>query len=123
MPQFTDRRELLKWILDRISYLQHQKVDDFMLFFTSDEDELMKAPDELYTLMFNHLGKHAADIAMNRFKSLLPKLLPPDQGFYNESMGYSGFGGNMGYMPPMQYGNGGKQQQQGFQPNMASDPK
>ena len=112
MPQFTDRRELLKWILDRISYLQHQKVDDFMLFFTSDEEELMKAPDELYQLMFNHLGKHAADIAMNRFRSLLPKLLPPDQGFYNEAMGYPGGFMQGGFVPQQQFGggymNGGK---------------
>lgn len=127
MPQFVTRRELLKWILDRISYLQHQKVDDFMLFFTSDEPELMKAPDELYQLMFNHLGKHAADIAMNRFRSLLPKLLPPDQGFYNEQMSYPPGMAMGGYMPSMQqpYGspNGGRQQNSGFGQNMASDPK
>lgn len=99
VPQFKTRKELLKWVLDRISYLQKTKVDDFMLFFVSDEEHFMNNPDQLYILMFNHLGKHAADIAYERFKRMLGTL-PPDQGFYNDNSGYPPgmFGANMNMM-------------------------
>ena len=108
IPQFRNRRDLLQWILDRITYLQKTKVTDFMLFFTSDEANLMKNPDKLYTLMFNHLGKHAADIAMDRFRELLPQYLPPDMGFYMDAMGYPNYMSGMGGTGPqmgMEYNN------------------
>jgi hypothetical protein len=89
IPQFKTRRDLLKWILDRISYLQRTKIDDFMLFFVSDEEHFMTNPDALYILMHSHLGQHAANIAFERFKRLLGQL-PPDQGFFN---GYDAMGG------------------------------